>query len=120
MKEQLPLHDPDLYARMSVARPAEVAEAAYGEFFKAVGEAREKYQIRDIVIVSTLAFKNEEGEGTACLVGYRGDSALVETMLARGLGQVRENNQRRIDDLAGVNRQKTAKPKRRRADPSPG
>lgn len=121
MKEQLPLHDPDLYARMCAARPAEVAIADYKEFFRVVGEAREKYQIRDVVLASTLAIKDEEqGEGAILLIGYRGDEAIVERLLAQALGQVRSDNARKLDNLAGVNRQKTAKPKRRRADPSPG
>lgn len=122
MKEQLSIHDPDLYARMCAARPAEVAIAAYKEFFRVVGEAREKYQIRDVVLASTLAIKDEEqGEGAILLIGYRGDEAIVERLLAQALGQVRSDNARKLDELAGVNRQKKpAKPKRRRADPSPG
>lgn len=114
MAEQLQLHDPELYARMSASRPAEVAIASYKEFFKAVGEAREKYQVRDVVLVSTLAIKDEEqGDGAIMLIGFRGDGALTELLLAQALGQVRSDNQKRLDDLAGVNRQKKpAKPRK--------
>jgi hypothetical protein len=44
--------------------------------------------VRDVVIVATLAIKDGDANGVACLVGYRGDEALIETLRANA----EENN----------------------------
>ena len=101
------VNDPELYARMCQGRPVEEAQAAYEEFWKVVVEARERFKIRDVVLVSTLAIKEGEGaEVTAMVMGYRGDPGIVPELLARALGGARKNEQKRLDELAGTNRQK--------------
>lgn len=100
------IQDPDLYKRMSEPRPPEEAMDAYVAFFKAVSEARERYRIRDVVLVSTVAIKDGgQGHG-AMLVGYRGDEALVISLLAQALGQMREKLDKELDALAGGNKQR--------------
>lgn len=91
-----PINDPDLYARM--CQPREVADAvvAHEAFFKEVSAAREKFQVRDLVMVSTMAIKwDGEKAGRAMMfVSTRGDGRLVPGLLARALHNVQGGDER--------------------------
>lgn len=110
IKSDEQIHDPDLYARMCEPHPdADAATAAYKAFFAEVSAARERHRIRDVVVVSTLSLKADDGSvATGVLYGNRGDLRLVSTMLAHALGHARAAEQSRLDEIAGVNKQKRA------------
>lgn len=103
------VQDPDLYERMSVPHESfDKALESYKAFFAEISAARERYRIRDVVIVSMLSWREGERTVGQLVVGHRGSAPLAVPMLAEALGELRRVRDAELDRAAGVSRQKRA------------
>ena len=83
-----PIKDPENYRKMSAPfASVDEAQASLKSFMIGVHELRQKHRIADVLTVSSVNVKYEEGEGRAIIHGFSGDSANAEGMAAYAYGQ---------------------------------
>jgi hypothetical protein len=91
------IHDPDLYARLSVPyKTKEEAKASVEEFFRFVNAAREKCRIPELLV---MALVRVEGEPETSVRLVRGDSLVLPKLAAIAYGLAKQDQIRALDSL---------------------
>lgn len=91
--------NPGLYRRLSEPHESvEAANAAIREFDSAIAIIREQYRIPDVIVICGVIAMRDQVEIDAQVTLTYGDSAHHEIMIARALGQLQGERQRRLTD----------------------